>query len=217
MRALLGLLVLFAAGQAHAGAWSWMYSPGMPAQAADFGRGGWKFEFPQYRGPIPCSNDQACASAHYLVTPTSRSLLGARSITADGRIGITGRPIFNFRTEPTNKGKAPAAMRFFIQQQGDDMTGRGKFEFYRWWSNPVSVKLQKGPFHASAPLRAGAWSSVMGKKGNASPAARAGFQATLAHPARVGVTFSGGDAFGHGVNVRGGRATMTVSKFHIGR
>lgn len=220
MRCVLVLVLLWptlalAQPSTRASDWTFEHSPGMASHPVQQGAG-WAFQFPVYNGPLPCANDQACPGVHYLTTG-SGSLTGVKSITVDGRIGLNGPVQFNFQTEPSNLGKTPANFHLYIQEAGDNLTGKGKYEFYRWWSNPVSVKLQAGPFHATVPLRPDQWSSVFGKKGNASPAARAGFAQALAHAAKVGMTFSGGNTFGHGVNIRGGKATMAVTHFRVDR
>lgn len=215
---LLAVLALLVCSPALAGqpsmsaaAWQFLYSPGMPAHPVQNGAG-WYFGFPVYNGALPCKNDQACAGVHYLVTG-SGILTGARSILVVGRIVVTGHPQFHWETEPQNHGKGPATFRLFIQRQGDNLHS----DYFRWWSNPASVVIQAGAFRMRVLLKPGQWSSVFGHRGDSSAAARAGFAAALAHPVKIGMTFGGGDSFGHGVNVRGGTARMVVTRFTVER
>lgn len=154
-----------------------------------------------------------CASAHYLVSVLGGSLTGGKSITILGRITVTGHPVFHWQTQPSNTGTAPASFRLFFQRQGDNLSS----DFYRWWSNPLHVELRPGAFRLTVPLAYGQWSSVFGHRADSSAAAKRGFSAALAHPWRVGMTFGGGNSFGHGVNIRGGTATMRVTYFHMDR
>lgn len=191
--------------------WHWRFSPGMhgPVQAGK----GWSFAFPFYAGPLPCATDQSCAGAHYLATEALGPIAG-KALVATGWISARGNPAFEHRTEPGNTGHAAAAFRFFIQAAGDDCLCQ---DYGRWWSNPRSVKLQPGAFRLAVGLAPRNWTSVFGHRGSSSPAARAGFAAALAHPARMGFAFGGGNYFSHGVNLRGGSARMTVTAVHIKR
>ncbi len=193
-------------------AWTFQYSPGMPAHPVKAGVG-WGFAFPAYNGPLPCRNDQACPGAHYLTT-NSPSLAGAKSLLMTGSVTLSKGASFNYRTEPSNNGGGlPAGFRFLIHAQGDDCLCH---EYGRWWSTD-SVPLKRGPFVLKAPLVPSHWSSVFGKKATANGRALAGWRSAVAHPARIGITFGGGNFYGHGVNVRNGRATMTVASVKVKR
>lgn len=196
-------------------AWLFEHSPGMPAHPYKTPRG-WGFRFPTYIGPLPCRNDQACASVHYLTTDgrPSGSLIGAQSLEMRGTVSATKGAIWNYRTEPSNNGPGlPAGFRFMIQAQNDGCLCK---DYGRWWSTD-SVALKPGPFRLVAPLKPSHWSSVWGHRADSSPRALQGWRSALAHPARIGITFGGGKFYGHGVNVRGGKASMVVTKVRVNR
>ena len=70
------------------------------------------------------------------------------------------------------------------------------------------MRSPPAPNTITVPLTADAWSSVNGKVGNADPETKFAFDKALLNVSRFGVTFGGGCSFGHGVNVRGGTATL---------
>jgi hypothetical protein len=162
-----------------------------------FGSGGFSFVFPDASG-----------SAHYIVRPSSA--LTGNSLVA--QIEVDGfDPGFNFRIAADNVCDSPPAnVRLFFQRAGDDMSGAGQHEFYRWWSNPISYVLAIGSATLTVPLTPDQWSSVYGKFGIENPAM---FQAALENAGAVGVTFGGGCFMGHGVNVIGGSATFILKNY----
>ncbi len=180
-------------------AWDFQYSDHMPAHPHKWGTG-WAFTFPSSGGGVD-----------YLTTSSAGSLTGYRSLAVTG--SISGKGVFR-GTDPRDTGTAPPSMHLFIQARGDDCLCH---EFGRWWSNPQSVKLQRGAFSMTVPLRPGYWSSVYGKRGDSSGRARQGFAAAVAHPARIGMTFGAGNNFGHGVVVKGGTMAMGVSSMRARR
>lgn len=205
--------------------WYFLYSPGMPATPSTVqpvvGADGntipmhWYFNFPQYPGPFPCSNDMACPGVHYLVTNTPGAISG-KSITVTGHIEITGAPVFHYQTEPGNTCISPTSYaHLFIQRAGDNLAS----EYYRWWSNPVAISIGPGrsDFSVTVPMLPYSWSDVYGKQGNSSPGAVAGFNAALANSARIGMTFGGGCFFGHGINITGGTARFVTDSYVINR
>jgi hypothetical protein len=87
-------------------------------------------------------------------------------------------------------------------------------EFYRWWSNPLAIKLAEHQHSINVPLTPDQWSSVFGKKGDAAPSE---FATALKDVENIGMTFGGGCFFGHGVNISGGEATFTLKASAIVR
>jgi len=215
MRALFALLLCLVAGAANAASaskWWFRYSPGMPSHPAQVGAG-FRFAFPAYGGPLPCRNDQACASVHYLTTPWGAALPFGGYVEAAGQISVTRNPVFHWQTEPGNGGSGPARFHFMVEAQGDGCLCK---DYGRWWS-VQGFELKPGAFDAKIAFVPSQWQSVFGHLASSSSKALAGFKAALAHPAYVGMTFGGGNSFGHGVNVRGGSAAMTVSSFHVAK
>lgn len=91
--------------------------------------------------------------------------------------------------------------------------GSGAFD--RWWSNPRAFTLADGRATITVPLSPEFWSSVNGQFGNADSFARFGFAKALLNVTRLGLTFSGGCSFGHGINVRGGSAQFRLIGYAI--
>ncbi len=109
-------------------AWNIQYSPGMPAHpiAVD---GGWYFDFPAPR----CGGPDVC-SVHYVTTPVKMSVTTSGHVEAMFRITTSDAPVFNYQLNPDNTCDYPAHARFYLQRKGDDLTGQGEYEFYRWFS-----------------------------------------------------------------------------------
>ena len=188
--------------------WDFLFSPGMPEHPRQVGKG-WEFSFPRYEGPLPCRDSLAsdCPSVHYLMTPAGGPLLGHYIAMT---VKIAGSPEFRYKLAPNNTCDTPASVRVLIQRKDDDYTK----EFYRWWSNPLAIKLAEGQHSINVPLTPDQWSSVFGKKGGAVPRE---FAAALKDVENMGLTFGGGCFFGHGVNVSGGEAPFTLKAFAIAR
>ena len=182
----------------NAGAWWFLYSPTMPAHPSahpDF----WSFDFPAQDG------------VHYLVQPVSG--YASSTVRVTFRIETIGSPFFDWRTAPNNICDNPASVRLYLQRRGDDMSAAK--EFFRWWSNPVAYTLAPGAGELVVPLDPAQWSSVLGKKGTDSAAARLGFEAALADLGNVGMTFGGGCYYGHGVFVTGGTARFIATEYEV--
>jgi hypothetical protein len=187
--------------------WDIQYSPGMPLHPipAD---GGWYFDFP----PARCGKANIC-SVHYVSTPLKMSAATNGHVTATFQITSTGLPIFNYQLSPDNTCDHPAHVRLYLQRTGDDLSGRGEYEFYRWFSNTVAYRLAAGNAQLTAALRPSEWTSVFGKKGDYDDAASMRFVEVLRNLGRVGFVFGGGCFYGHGVNVTGGTARFAVSHY----
>ncbi len=190
-------------------AWNIQYSPGMPPHpiAVD---GGWYFDFPAPN----CGRADVC-SVHYVTTPVKMSLATSGRVRAMFRVTASDRPVFNYRLSPDNTCNYPAHARFYLQRAGDDLSGQGEYEFYRWFSNDVAYELAAGSANLIAALTPEQWTSVFGKKGDYDSPAMAGFAQALRHLGHVGVVFGGGCYYGHGVNVSGGTARFTLREYSI--
>jgi hypothetical protein len=181
--------------------WTLKFSPGMPRNPRAV-PAGWAFDFP------------TDGHVGYLVTD-QRVKSAFNSITAVFSIDTAGNPFFDWRTESFNTCPNPATVRLFVQRKGDDMSGDGPFEFYRWWSNPVAYVLAPGDAVLVGDLTDPAqWTSVFGRSATANEPA---FRAALADIGNVGFTFGGGCFFGHGVFVTPGTgsATFTAAEFTV--
>ena len=167
------------------------YSPGMPLNPAAAGSG-WSFTFPPQDG------------VHYVTTPLSAPLIGR---LLEVRFSIAGPG----RLVPT-QGDPPARMRLFLHRRGDDWSGVGAYEFYRWWSVSNMV-LAAGNYELAVPLVPDQWFSVFGKRGD-HPAAAGQFTAAVGDLQAVGQTF-GGMFAGHGVFAVDGPSRFTLESYEI--
>ena len=131
-------------------------------------------------------------------------------------VAVTGSPVFDYRTNPNNTcGMGyPGTVRLFIQRAGDNMSGAGAYQQYRYWAVAGFKELAPGLFTVDAPLDPAQWSDVYGALGSANPTL---FAAAVANAGRIGVTFGGGCFFGHGVINSGlnSSATFTINGFSI--
>jgi hypothetical protein len=194
--AITGCASVHASGLAsHSGhGWSWWSAGAFGGLAADGG-----FTFP--------TGDPAVNHVDYLTRPAG-ALSGKSQMTATFR--ISGAPAF--QATPSGACPIPPSAHLFFAKQGYAVTDTGALDFatQRWWSNPIYPALKAGETTITVPLVAGQWSDVWGMKGDASMAARAAFSRALTEAGEIGLTFGGGCAFGHGVNVASGKAVFTL-------
>lgn len=133
-------------------------------------------------------------------------------LAATFAINANGTPFFDWRTNPNNTcAGSPANVRLFIQRSGDNMTGQGVMQQYRYWSRAGYAMLAPGKITIKADFDPARWSDVFGALGSAYPDR---FAAAIKDAARVGVTFGGGCFYGHGVFVSGaGTAQFIMNAF----
>ena len=125
-----------------------------------------------------------------------------------------GNPVFDYRTNTNNTCGVgyPGTVRLYIQRAGDNMSGSGEYQQYRYWSKLSYKELTSGTFNISESLQdPSKWSDVYGKSGSDYPDR---FTATVSNAEKVGVTFGGGCFYGHGVFVSGGTAKFTINSFN---
>lgn len=177
-------------------AWVASYSAGVKILPATAGTG-WYFDFPAPPGHV-----------NYVMVPYHANKAHTR-LTIKYRIRtISGTPVFN-SLDPYPPGLAPNC-RPMLERSGDTLSASQ--EFYRWWSNPGSIILAPSIGQLTVLLTPDEWSSVFGKFGTAAPAS---FDAALKDLMGVGLTFGGGEAFGHGVNVSGGTARFELIDYQL--
>lgn len=166
------------------------YSEGVPLHPAVVADG--------FAIPIP----QLPGSVHY-VTAQLGPLDGKRLIRL--RYRIDADPSVELHAKSI-LGSTPAIAVYF-QRRGDDWSGLGKYETYRWYAAFVAHEpIRDGQQEIVAPLD-GAWSAVMGSTAKDHPA---DFEAAKANANRVGFVMGGGTGYGHGVYATG-RATITYT------
>ena len=206
-------LVLLAAGSsqeadarstaAHSSTGDWVigpiirgrnYSKGMPLHPSPSAGAAFQIELPQAPG-----------SVHYVTLPHG-SLAGKRRIVMRYRIESDR----GARIVPRNFPQWTAKITPYFQRRGDNWTGRGAFETYRWYATFVSKPLTAGEHQIVAPLTAN-WTAVEGSSARTSPEA---FREALAEADQVGFVLGGGDGYGHGAYAIG-RARLVVTAFRV--
>ena len=159
---------------------------------------GWYFDFPQ-----PDSN---AGHVHY-VTFKHGPLTGKSRIVL--RYRIEAEPGVQFY--PTKYPGMLSILTMYFQRRGDDWSGRGKYEGYRWWATfRTDRPLTAGEHELSVGLDEN-WTAVQTSSAINNPKA---FRDAVRDAERVGFTFGGGDGYGHGVYATG-PARFVVTSFEI--
>lgn len=165
------------------------YSPGVVTDANG------SFTFPQLPG-----------SVHY-VTKDTGPIKGS-GIRLRYRIDVDPNVKFYPSSDPSAETDGPV---LYFQREGDDWSGVGQFEAYRWWATfDAPVPIVAGE-HELVALFNQRWTAVETSNSESDAAA---FQAALNNAKKVGFVFGGGTGYGHGVYVDG-HATFTVLDFEI--
>lgn len=176
--------------------WSFEFSRGMSAGPKK-GVFGPYFSFPSGNG-----------SVHYLTRPWTKPI----NFHIRVKYQIDGlNPEWTAKLKPDNTGNMPPLVCLWVQRKGDDMTGKGKMQYYRWWAIGEYEPLSPGVFEIKADVKyIEDWVSVFGDRTNL-----AQFQACLKNPQKVGMTFGGGSFLGHGIRLTKGSATFTILEFEV--
>jgi len=141
------------------------------------------------------------------VTFRHGSLAGARRIVMRYRVDLAPGARIVPRTDPN----APSIITLYFQRHGDNWTGRGPFESFRWYATfAKQMPISPGTHEIVAPL-SGKWTAVMTSSAYSNPA---GFRDALANADQIGFVLGGGDGFGHGVFATG-PARITVTDFRV--
>lgn len=144
----------------------------------------WSFDF-----PYPSVD---AGHVHY-VTFKNGSLAGKRKILMRYRIDAAKGTRFVPRENPN----MPGTVRLYFQRQGDKWTGRGRYQWYRWYAPAATVRqLAPGVYSMEANLDVAGWVPVSGGARNARADA---FNDALNYADRVGFVFGSHTAAGHGV------------------
>lgn len=194
--------------------WHIQFSPDMPSSPSPR-KEGWAFSFPSETEACPGAT---CPSVHYVVT-RSPLLRAGQTLIMNGQIVASENASFNHVIEGSDNniaGGGPSACRFYFQRAGDNFSARGKYEYFRWWArtDTGAVVLKSGVFSANVILNPENWLDVWGHVGNEAPATQAGFASALADIGNVGFTCGGGYSYGHGVNMKKGKAELVVRTFN---
>jgi hypothetical protein len=191
-----------AIGQQGASAWTIgpiikgrNYSQGMPLHPSPGPRGGMQIDFPRAPG-----------SVHY-VTFRHGSLAGKSRIVM--RYRVVADP--GVRIVPTTVPSSPSIITLYFQRRGDNWSGKGRHETYRWYATFASQSpISPGEHQMVAPLN-GNWTAVQSSSARTNPD---GFRAAIAEADQVGFVLGGGDGYGHGVHATG-RARLIVTEFRV--
>ena len=171
------------------------YSRGMPLHPTPRRGGGFQIDLPR-----------APASVHY-VTFRHGPLTGKRRIVM--RYRIEADP--GVQILASSDGKSPSMITLYFQRSGDNWSGRGRFESYRWYATfATRTPLSPGAYEMVAPLD-GAWTAVETSGARTNPAA---FREAIAAADQVGFVLGGGDGYGHGVFATG-PARIVVTDFRV--
>ena len=145
---------------------------------------------------------------HY-VTRASGSLAGKTAIILRYRVDMASGAKLVPSSDPSAPSIGPV---MYIQRSGDNWSGNGKYETYRWWATfDAPVPITPGEHALTIPL-SGRWTAVETSNSASSPQA---FRDAMANAGRVGFTFGGGTGYGHGVYAFGGTVRFTILSFEI--
>ena len=171
------------------------YSQGMPLRPTPRRDGGWHIDLPQRPG-----------SVHYVTFPHG-PLAGRSRIVV--RYRIEAAP--GVRIVPRTAPGLPSIITLYFQRGGDNWSGRGRFEAYRWYATFASRSPVTAGEHVLVAPLSGRWTAVERSTAQTDPAA---FREALAGSDRVGFVLGGGDGYGHGVYATG-RARLVVTEFRV--
>jgi hypothetical protein len=190
------------AAASNAGAWTVgpiirgrNYSKNVALHPSPRRGGGFQIELPRAPGSI-----------HY-VTFRHGPLTGKRRIIMHYR--VEADPGVRFLA--ASDGKSASMISLYFQRAGDNWSGRGRFETYRWYATfATQTPLTPGDHLIVAPLD-GRWTAVETSTARNDPAA---FRAAVVAADQVGFVLGGGDGYGHGVFATG-RARLIVTDFRV--
>jgi hypothetical protein len=108
----------------------------------------------------------------------------------------------------------PATIDFFIWERGDNLSGVGQYEFYRWFARSGTCKrnLVIGDHNIVSCKIDLTWISVFGKPASSNPQA---FQQALSNAFAVGFGLGGQYFAAHGVWTASGSATFKINSFTV--
>ena len=171
------------------------YSHFMPLHPTPRRGGGFQIDLPRAPG-----------SVHYVTFPHG-SLAGKSRIVMRYRIETAQ----GVRIVPRTGAQFPSIITPYFQRSGDNWSGRGKYETYRWYATFASKSpITAGEHVIVAPL-SGGWTAVETSSARSNPAA---FRAAVEKADQVGFVLGGGDGYGHGVFATG-PARLIVTEFRV--
>ena len=194
--------------------WDIDWSVGTPRHPRPYSDGSWYVDVPAASGADAgptCKSRPSCPHLNMVVANPGGPLSGR--LAADVQVEATPAPTYNFALDPTPPCAGDKALAsLYFQQRGDDFSGQGKHQFYRWWSKRVIYLDELTSTTLSVTLETTNWISVYGKDGTQNPPA---FAAAMADPVAVGLTFGGLCGSHHGLNVSGGTSRIIVLSYRM--
>jgi len=170
------------------------------------------FDFPADCAVNPMLGYKPC-SANYLVQSRTAPLSGDAIFNLGFRLDGSGQTSYLINLNNTCGPGSPATVRPYFQRQGDNLSGEGEYEFYRWFGPPLNLAGNSGVLQSSTSLGArDQWIDVWGYPATDNAAA---FAAALASPSFVGLVFGGGCFASHGANAIGGPVRFTLTSFGV--
>jgi hypothetical protein len=171
------------------------YSHGMPTHPSPGPGSGWHVDLPQAPGSV------------HAVTFHHGSLAGKRRIVM--RYRVEAAP--GVRIVPRTAPALPSILTLYFQRGGDNWSGRGPYETYRWYATFASqTPITPGEHEIVVPLNAN-WTAVQTSSARSNPA---DFRDALFNADQVGFVLGGGDGYGHGVHATG-PARLIVTDFRV--
>ena len=180
--------------------WNLQYGHGVPDHpAATGGSAVWYFAFPSGEG----------SGVDYVTTPyhPTQDIQG-KTLSMTFKV-VSSAPVYGLSDPATYP---PIALHLFLQRSGDDGSGNGEMQYYRWWCPSGYYNLGSADnttVTISCPLSAEAWTSVQGRSGTEE------FLQTLQNMEASGMTFGGSAGWGHGVNLQAGTARFELLGFSV--
>lgn len=171
------------------------YSQGVALHPTPAARGSWYFDLPRAPG-----------SVHY-VTFRHGPLAGKSRIVL--RYRVEAAP--GVRVLPITAPQLPSVITLYFQRGGDNWTGRGPYEAFRWYATFASQSPITPGDHIMVASLSGNWTAVETSSARTNPAA---FRDALANADQVGFVLGGGDGYGHGVFATG-PARLVVTEFRV--
>lgn len=152
-------------------------------------------------------------SVHYVTKPcaglSGNGLRLTFKVTADPGAEFRAMELVNgVETATVVPASCPV---LYFQRKGDDWSGVGQYETYRWWATAKPlVPLAADTFTVEA-LFSDRWTAV---ESSNSEDKSATFRAALGNAGRVGFTFPGATGYGHGCCATG-KAHFTLESFEL--
>jgi hypothetical protein len=140
---------------------------------------------------------------HYLVTPMTVGL--GQTVALAFTIGGTGHMV------DLSQPAGTPSVRLFLWRAGDNLTAVGPYQQYRYWSVADAPDYGMATYSLSAKIDPALWTDVSAAPGSQFPS---NFSACVADSYGIGFTL-GGYFAGHGQDVTGGTAWLTVDSFAV--